>query len=373
MKQGSFPPAGLCCPSRHRGTTTPSDSLMAACHFPALAGYRQALLPEPRRLGATEGLSSSHDNLPTVPRLLRRRVPWHPLQAPRCRPWPSPSEYRLGSPLAACAVILNDAAGFASCCGPVGCPPRTGGGLPPPRHRDLARRRECCYRGPWRLPGPDSPRLAAVSLSLGYPVAPSLRSHRRPSYWTHIPRNHPPPREGLLRARNPTHERPERRGSRRCHGRHAGRRELAAARRRGHGGRDPASRCRCSSPAWPSLPAASTPPSSSGCCSPRCSPAPAARRRCWPAGANGPLGVLDEFCAVPLPFAARCRRRRVRPHDAPSRPAPVGSGRTRASRGDARRGPPTAGLPMNPSSRRFLPWHVRTPAGAGITYAGRSA
>src|SRR6266508_4759587 len=66
--------------------------------------------------------------------------------------------------------IPNDAAGFASCCGPVSCPPRTGGGLPPPRRRDLARRRECCYWGPWRLPGPDSHRLAAVSLSLGYLV-----------------------------------------------------------------------------------------------------------------------------------------------------------------------------------------------------------
>src|SRR5207247_111218 len=32
------------------------------------AGSRQALLPEPRRLGATEGLASSHDTLPTVPR-----------------------------------------------------------------------------------------------------------------------------------------------------------------------------------------------------------------------------------------------------------------------------------------------------------------
>src|SRR5215208_7534239 len=40
----------------------------------------------------------------------------------------------------------------------------------PPRPRALARRRECCYRGPWRLPGPDSHRLAAVSLSLGYVV-----------------------------------------------------------------------------------------------------------------------------------------------------------------------------------------------------------
>src|SRR5919204_693009 len=42
------------------------------------------------------------------------------------------------------------------------------GGLPPLRPRALTRRRECCYRGPWRLPGPDSHRLAAVSLSLGY-------------------------------------------------------------------------------------------------------------------------------------------------------------------------------------------------------------
>ena len=30
------------------------------------------------------------------------------------------------------------------------------------------------YRGPWRLPGPDSHRLAAVSLSLGYVMSPPL-------------------------------------------------------------------------------------------------------------------------------------------------------------------------------------------------------
>ena len=60
------------------------------------------------------------------------------------------------------------------------------GGLPPPRRRDLAQRRECRYRGPWRLPGPDSHRLAAVSLALGYTSLP-LSSLRRPSYWTHIP------------------------------------------------------------------------------------------------------------------------------------------------------------------------------------------
>jgi hypothetical protein len=45
----------------------------------------------------------------------------------------------------------------------------------PPRRRDLARRRGPRYRGPWHLPGPDSHRLAAVSLSLGYVVVPSFR------------------------------------------------------------------------------------------------------------------------------------------------------------------------------------------------------
>jgi len=45
----------------------------------------------------------------------------------------------------------------------------------PPRRRDLTRRRGPRYRGPWRLPGPDSHRLAAVSLSLGYVVVPSFR------------------------------------------------------------------------------------------------------------------------------------------------------------------------------------------------------
>src|SRR5918994_5824887 len=50
----------------------------------------------------------------------------------------------------------------------------------PPRPRDLARRRECCYRGPWRLPGPDSHRLAAMSLSLGYVVVSSFRCSSAP-------------------------------------------------------------------------------------------------------------------------------------------------------------------------------------------------
>jgi hypothetical protein len=41
----------------------------------------------------------------------------------------------------------------------------------PPRPRDLARRQGPRYRGPWRLPGPDSHRLAAVSLRSATPSA----------------------------------------------------------------------------------------------------------------------------------------------------------------------------------------------------------
>jgi hypothetical protein len=147
--------------------------------LPGASGYRRELLPEPRRFGAEEALSSSHDTPLTVPRPLRRRVPWHPLQAPRCRPWPSPAEWRLGSLLAAVAVFLTtpqaslDAADWSVALRPASTP----GSRPTPGPH---------YRGPWHLPGPDSHRLAAASLSLGYTLVPPS-SLRRPSYWTHIP------------------------------------------------------------------------------------------------------------------------------------------------------------------------------------------
>src|SRR6266566_927202 len=54
----------------------------------------------------------------------------------------------------------------------------------PLRRRDLARRRQPRYQGPRRLPGPDSHRLAATSLSLGYALF--LLSLWRPNCWTHV-------------------------------------------------------------------------------------------------------------------------------------------------------------------------------------------
>jgi len=73
----------------------------------------------------------------------------------------------------------NDAAGFTSCCGLVSC-------SAPLRTRPLDHARGHCYRGPWRLPGPDSHRLAALSLSIGYVIttSTSLLSWR-PILWTH--------------------------------------------------------------------------------------------------------------------------------------------------------------------------------------------
>jgi hypothetical protein len=183
MKQGSFPPAGLCCPAPSSGTTTPSDSLVATRHFPVVAGYRQALLPEPRRLGATEGLSSSHDTPLAIPRPLRRRVPWHPLQAPRCRPWPSPLECRLGSLLARSrgGFLTTPQASLDAADWPVAPrPASTPGSRPTPGAA---------------LPGTlASPRTGLTpagcrELALGYTI--NLPSTRRPSYWTHIPAESP--------------------------------------------------------------------------------------------------------------------------------------------------------------------------------------
>ena len=95
MKQGSFALDRLCCPARHHyydPLRLPLDHLT----FPGITGYRQTR-SRPRRVGAEEGLSSSLDNLLTVPRPLRRRVHRHPLQDPGCLPWPSPNPHRLGT------------------------------------------------------------------------------------------------------------------------------------------------------------------------------------------------------------------------------------------------------------------------------------
>src|SRR5512142_1644754 len=178
VKQGPFAHAGLCCPRRSIATTTPSVSLSAGRHFPGppvIGGPA----PDPRRIGAEEGLSSSRDTLLTVPRPLRRRVLRRPLQVPKRLPWPSPDPHRLGT---LCSPptggSLNDAADFATRCGPISC-------STPLRPQPLNRTRRLRYRGPWRLPGPDFHRLATASLSPGYVMTTPSKSWR-PGCWTHV-------------------------------------------------------------------------------------------------------------------------------------------------------------------------------------------
>lgn len=58
---------------------------------------------------------------------------------------------------------FHDAADFASCCGPLSCSPLQGLST---LHFDAGRfppTSAVCYRAPWRLPGPDSHRLATTS------------------------------------------------------------------------------------------------------------------------------------------------------------------------------------------------------------------
>ena len=59
--------------------------------------------------------------------------------------------------------LSNDAAGFASCYGPLSRSPKNGLstlGFDPARFQTKP---PVCYRAPWRLPGPDSHRQATTS------------------------------------------------------------------------------------------------------------------------------------------------------------------------------------------------------------------
>jgi hypothetical protein len=113
----------LCCPAAPavlRPPPTPSR-LDATSR---LSGYTHRLLPG-RRPGAGEGLPSSRHHPPHVPRPLRREVPRRCTPGSSRLPWPSPCYSGLGSSLPL-SGWTDDAAGFASCCGPHGCSPQRG-------------------------------------------------------------------------------------------------------------------------------------------------------------------------------------------------------------------------------------------------------
>jgi hypothetical protein len=160
MKRGPFAPDGLCCPADQH-YYGPLRLPLDRPPLPGIAGYRRASLPATHSDGAEEALPSSQDDLPHVQRPLRRRVPQRPLLDPRRLPWPSPSPERLGTP----SSPLTDGSLDDACSGFTHVADRTVASAPL-RTRPLDHARGHHYRGPRRLPGPDSHRQAALNLSL---------------------------------------------------------------------------------------------------------------------------------------------------------------------------------------------------------------
>jgi hypothetical protein len=162
MKCGPFAPGGLCCPADQHYYDPLRLPLGRPHHFPGSPVIGGASLPAtPQTGGAETALPGSQDDHPHVQRPIRRRVPQRPLLDQERLPWPSPCANRLGSlsspPLGG---SLDDAcSGFTHVADRTVAPA-------PLRTRPLDHARGLRYRGPRRLPGPDSHRQAALNLSL---------------------------------------------------------------------------------------------------------------------------------------------------------------------------------------------------------------
>ncbi len=149
-------------------TTAPSDSLSAAGHFPGSPVIGRHA-PDPAGSGPSRA-----SPVPTT-----AFWPFHVLYAggflgtrsrfPGAFHGLRPIHTGSAPSLPAHRRSLDDAADFASCCGPVSRSASL-------RPRPLDRSRRLRYRGPWRLPGPDFHRLAIESLSLGYVMITPSRS-----------------------------------------------------------------------------------------------------------------------------------------------------------------------------------------------------
>jgi hypothetical protein len=131
-------------------------------HFPGSPVIEGASLPAtPQTGGAETALPGSQDDHPHVQRPIRRRVPQRPLLDQERLPWPSPWTNRLGTPSPRLAAELSDDA-----CSGFTCVADRAVDPAPLRTRPLGHARGLHYRGPKRLPGPDSHRQAALNLSL---------------------------------------------------------------------------------------------------------------------------------------------------------------------------------------------------------------
>ena len=152
-----FPVLGLLLPP-------PTSSQPAATSLPVIDGHASR-----HHAGVGEDLSSSVVDLLNIPRPLRRRVLRHPLQDPRCLPWPSPILKRLGSLLSdPHGPVLSRRCRLRFMLRTAQLPRPHRRVVVPLRRQPLNQRREPRYQGPWHLPGPDSHRPADNSFTLGH-------------------------------------------------------------------------------------------------------------------------------------------------------------------------------------------------------------
>jgi hypothetical protein len=183
VNQGPFARAGLCCPDRHH-YYDPLRLPLDRPSLPGITGYRHACFPGSQP-GAEEGLSSSQDNLLTIPRPLTPEGSSTLAPGPKASSMAFAHRQQARLPLVphkrGCAMTTLQASLHAAdwpvatlstgCCRSASTP--TSQSTP-----------GASYQGPWRLPGPDSHRLADLSLSFGYVTTTSSLSWR-PNSWTH--------------------------------------------------------------------------------------------------------------------------------------------------------------------------------------------
>ena len=162
MKQGPFAQTGLCCPDRHH-YYDPLRLPLDRPPLPGITGYRKDRFPSRTARGRGGSLQfrgqPSNHSTPPAP---------GGSSAPAPRSLVPSMAFALKEQARLLLVRLstdrrNDAAGFTSCCGLVSC-------SAPLRTRPLNHARGPHYRGPWRLPGPDSHRPADNSFTLGYMI-----------------------------------------------------------------------------------------------------------------------------------------------------------------------------------------------------------
>ena len=189
MKQGPFAQAGCVVPAVN-APTTPSDCRPATPPLP-VHGYRRSIASRPpqarSRDGSPQFRSQPCDRSdPPTP-----GSSWAPAPGPKV---PSVAftlfrRARLSLVPPSPGGVPVGAAGFTSCYGPATRHLSQMRGLTPRFDRkDLSLRRGPRYQGPWRLPGPNSHRLADLSFTLGLNLShhlPFLSESPRAT-WAHL-------------------------------------------------------------------------------------------------------------------------------------------------------------------------------------------